>query len=80
MKGKDASEWAMSKTHDLLDAVVAELNRRAGELPKVARESGIPYDTVLRIKNRENDPGYSKVARLHDFLFKSTAATPAKAS
>lgn len=49
--------------------VVAELQRRAGELNRVARESGIPYDTVLRIKNRENDPGYSKVATLYRYLF-----------
>lgn len=64
----------MSKTHDLLDAVVAELDRRKGDLPKVARESGIPYDTVLRIKNRENDPGYSKVLTLHQYLFGAATA------
>jgi hypothetical protein len=61
----------MSNTPDLLDDVVAELDRRTGDLPKVAQESGIPYDTVLRIKNRENDPGYSKVRLLHQYLFKA---------
>lgn len=64
----------MDTQTDLLDSVVAELNRRKGELPRIARETGVPYDTVLRIKNRESDPGYSKVRRLATFLFK--AATP----
>lgn len=59
----------MSNQVDLLDEVVWELNRRQGELVSIARESGIPYDTVLRIKRRENDPGYSKVAALHRYLF-----------
>lgn len=54
---------------DLLAEVVAELERRQGELRDVARECKLPYDTVLRIKNRENDPGYSKVKALHDYLF-----------
>lgn len=54
---------------DPLEAVVAELTRRKGDLPKVAKDTGIPYDTVLRIKNRENDPGYSKVQALHRYLF-----------
>jgi hypothetical protein len=49
---------------DLLDRVVAELANRKGDLLKVSRESGVAYDTVLRIKNRENDPGYSKVRAL----------------
>lgn len=59
----------MSQQADLLDQVVEELHRRQGDLRKVADESGIPYDTILRIKRRENDPGYSKVATLHRYLF-----------
>lgn len=59
----------MNSSSDLLEAVVSALECRKGELPKVAKESGVPYDTVLRIKNRENDPGYSKVRALHDYLF-----------
>lgn len=59
----------MPKQSDLLEAVVAELESRVGDLPKVAKESGVPYDTVLRIKNRENDPGYSKVRALYTYLF-----------
>jgi hypothetical protein len=58
----------MCDTADLLDLVVAELTRRSGQLRQVARDSGLPYDTVLRIKNRENEPGYFKVKKLGDFL------------
>lgn len=59
----------MQQHTDLLERVVAELERREGQMAKVAKESGIPYDTVLRIKNRENDPGYSKVRALAAYLF-----------
>ena len=54
---------------NLLEDVVAELERRRGELPAIAKASGLTYDTVLRIKNRENDPGYSKVQKLYCSLF-----------
>ena len=64
----------MDEKLDLLELVVAELNNRKGDLPRVAKESGVAYDTVLRIKNRENDPGYSKVSRLHRYLFPQKAA------
>lgn len=59
----------MAQDTDLLERVVEELERRKGDLPKVARESGLSYDTVLRIKNRESDPGYSKVRALGAYLF-----------
>jgi hypothetical protein len=59
---------------DLLESVVAELERRKGDLLKVARATGLSYDTVLRIKNRENDPGYSKVVTLHAYLFADAKA------
>jgi prefoldin subunit 5 len=59
----------MSEQIDLLEQVVQELTRRQGDLAAIAREVDMPYDTVLRIKRRENDPGYSKVQRLHRFLF-----------
>jgi hypothetical protein len=68
----------MRTQSDLLDEVVSELNRRHGDLAKIASESGVVYDTVLRIKNRENDPGYSKVKALHKYLFgPSVKNTPA---
>lgn len=59
----------MDKFADPLEKVVSELERRRGDLPAIARGCGLAYDTILRIKNRENDPGYSKVKALHDFLF-----------
>lgn len=69
----------METQTDLLAQVVAELSNRQGDLPKVARESGIPYDTVLRIKNQQNDPGYSKVRALHAYLFPTQAEEKARA-
>lgn len=54
---------------NMLDKVVTELEARTGDLKKVAFETGIPYDTILRVKNRENDPAFSRVAVLHDYLF-----------
>ena len=70
----------MNHAADLLERVVAELDARKGDLPKVARDSGLSYDTVLRIKNRENDPGYSKVRTLALYLFPSMFATEQHAS
>jgi len=70
----------MPKHIDPLAEVSAELERRKGELPKLAKEVGMTYDTVLRIKNRENDPGYSKVMTLHKHLFPRASAMKAKAS
>ena len=55
---------------NMLEKVVAELDARTGELRKVANETGIPYDTILRVKNRENDPAFSRVAALYSYLFK----------
>ena len=65
----------MTEETDLLERVVAELERRTGELTDIARASGLSYDTVLRIKNRENDPGYSKVRALATYFF-APATTP----
>lgn len=49
---------------DILPGVVAELEKRTGDLRRLSAEVGIAYDTVLRIKNGEGDPGYSKVRQL----------------
>ena len=54
-----------------LDLVVAELEKRQGDLRTVAKETGMSYDTVLRIKNRENDPAFGRVATLYAYLFKT---------
>ena len=57
---------------NMLEKVVAELQARTGELGKVATETGIPYDTILRVKNSENDPSFSRVAALYAYLFPQT--------
>ena len=54
---------------NMLEKVVAALEARTGDLRKVAVETGIPYDTILRVKNRENDPAFSRVAILYAYLF-----------
>ena len=63
---------------DQLAAVRAELERRKGSLRQVADESGIPYDTVLRIKNEpESTPAYDKVLTLLRYL-RGHTSTPAR--
>ena len=59
---------------DLLHFVRDSLTRSMGDLPKVSRDTGIPYDTVLRIKHGEGDPGYSKVQRLAEYFEQQKAA------
>lgn len=63
----------MNEQADLLERVVTALEARKGDLQSVARATGVPYDTVLRIKNRENDPGYSKVRALAVYLLADVA-------
>ena len=60
--------WFMRK-QNMLDVVVDGLEARTGELRKVAEDTGISYDTVLRIKNRESDPAFGRVFALHEYLF-----------
>ena len=60
----------------MLERVITELEARTGDLRKVAIETGIPYDTILRVKNRENDPAFSRVAVLFAYLFPQTFTRP----
>lgn len=53
---------------DKLRIVRDELERRKGEIRRIALDTGLSYDTVLRIKNNEGDPGFSKIAILADYL------------
>jgi len=53
---------------DLLQYVREQLAAHEGHLRRVAVESGIAYDTCLRVKNGEGDPGYSKVRILADYF------------
>lgn len=64
----EGSEPAPHARSDLLSKVVATLNARKGTLREVARAADMSYDTVLRIKNGNNDPSYGKVRRLADVL------------
>jgi DNA-binding phage protein len=57
-----------TQSPDLRERVIAELNRRLGDLAKIAKETELSYDTVLRIKNREGDPFYGKIRRLADYF------------
>jgi predicted transcriptional regulator len=52
----------------MISFVRASLEARTGRLRAIAEDTGISYDTLLRIKNGEGDPGYSKVARLSEYL------------
>lgn len=70
----------MTENTDLLEAVIAALQQRTGDLLRVAKDAGLSYDTVLRIKARENDPGYSKVRRLADVLGLGVVVAPDPAS
>lgn len=59
---------------DPLHYVRNRLAADAGNLRRVAEETGITYDTVLRIRNGEGDPGYSKVRTLADYYTKLDVA------
>jgi hypothetical protein len=56
-------------TTTMHDLVVEELQARRGVLNKIAEETGMSYDTVLRIRNREGDPAVSKIETLYRYLF-----------
>jgi uncharacterized protein YdbL (DUF1318 family) len=64
----------MNAEQDMLEAVVAEVNRRKGEWRQIARDLGISYDTLRRVAAQENDNRYSLVRTLHDYLFQRQAA------
>ncbi len=61
----------------MISFVRASLEARTGRLRAIAEDTGIAYDTLLRIKNGEGDPGYSKVSRLNDYLVSEQAIEPA---
>lgn len=63
--------------NDLLKLVRQRLINDVGRLRLVAEETGIPYDTILRIKNEEGDPGYSKVQAIADYYAKVGASDTA---
>ena len=62
--------------NDLLEQIRRFLSEDEGRIRHVASMSGIPYDTVLRIKNGEGDPGYSKVKALASYYGIQTVRRP----
>lgn len=66
-------------TTDQLAQVRAALESRRGGLVKVAADTGIPYDTVLRIKNEpDSTPAYTTVLKLAQFFAQEAAAPTAE--
>lgn len=55
--------------NDLLTKVRESLRADEGRLRQVAMDTGLSYDTVLRIKNEEGDPGFSKVNTLAAYYY-----------
>lgn len=54
---------------DILDYVLRKLDETRGEWPSIARASGVPYDTITKIVQRQiADPKVSKVQRLANFF------------
>lgn len=61
----------------MLDNMVrTELNRRRGEWPTIATESGVSYSWLSKFVNEHIDnPGYETLKRLHAYL-QSTKRAP----
>lgn len=52
-----------------VDAVRANLQRHKREWPVIARDSGVPYHTVVKVASgRVTDPRVSTVQALHDYF------------
>lgn len=65
----------IAASDDLLAYVLAQLNARRGRWPTIAIESGVPYDTITKIAQRQiEDPGVSKVQRLANYFRSQKAA------
>jgi len=58
----------MNDQTDMLKLVQERLKDPNTVTKKVATDTGMNYDTVLRIRNGEVDPGYSKVKALYDYF------------
>jgi hypothetical protein len=54
---------------DILDYVLQKLEETRGDWPAIARESGVPYDTITKIAQRQiEDPKVGKLQRLANFF------------
>jgi hypothetical protein len=53
----------------MLGTVLRRLNQVKGDWPRVAEESGVPYQTITKIGGRfVSDPRYSTVQALFDYF------------
>ena len=53
---------------DKLQLIRNELEERKGELRKISRKTGLSYDTIMRIKRGDTEPGFYKVEALADYF------------
>lgn len=54
---------------DMLERVRRALAEKRGHLSEIAEKSGVSYKTLMRIRDGECDPGYSKVKALDAVIF-----------
>lgn len=59
---------------DLLKFVLAKLEKNRGRWPAIAEASGVPYDTITKIAQRQTDPRVSTVQKLANYFREKTAA------
>ncbi|VVD76604.1 hypothetical protein PEP31012_00875 [Pandoraea eparura] len=60
-----------------IDAVRANLQKHKREWPAIARDSGVPYHTVVKVASgRVTDPRVSTVQALHDYFARRTSEHP----
>lgn len=65
-----------SEQESMLGTVLRRLNQAKGDWPKVAEESGVPYQTITKIGGRiVTDPRISTVQTLFDY-FAAQEMTP----
>jgi len=54
---------------DILDYVLSQLEQSKGRWPAIASATGVPYDTITKIFQRQiEDPKVSKVQTLANFF------------
>lgn len=59
----------MSHNPTILDELLARLERTKGHWPTVARESGVPYFTMMRlVQRRTTNPQLKTVQALMDYF------------
>lgn len=60
---------------DILAYVLGQLEATRGQWPTIAAESGVPYDTITKIAQRQiEDPKVSKLQRLANYFRAREAA------